>query len=534
MIEEKRFYVSLQMKIAGLIAALLILVIGTLTVIFAFQQLNEGQKQAEQLAVQTAKTISYMPPVKEAFQLADKYAFQNLDVIEQMKEQAGAHAVYITDQKGNVTFHSARSSIPDGNQKLQNKTVMFGGSPVSDGMKAVRGSAPVILEEQDHNEVVGTVTVEFLQDEIEKGIKEHLWNLSYFACLVLLIGIGGAAALAKSIRKDTLGLEPHEIASLYRERNAMLLAIKEGIIAVNKDGAVTMMNLSAADMLKLPMPLVGRHIEDIMPDAKLMPVLAGGEAAPNQEVRAGDKVLILNIKKMSQAGQDYGAVISFREKTELKKLIGKLTEMKKYSEDLRAQTHEFSNKLYAILGLLELGEYDEAIELIKEEYAIQNEQHEILFQNIHSQRVQAILLGKMGKASEKKVQLSIDENSFLESLPKHVGSSQMITIIGNVIDNAFEAVAEKKVRKVSFFITDIGRDIVIEVSDSGDGVPPDKIQTIFQKGYSSKGTKRGYGLANLKEAVNELQGWIEISNQKSGGAVFTVFIPKERHKGESM
>ncbi len=115
---------------------------------------------------------------------------------------------------------------------------------------------------------------------------------------------------------------------------------------------------------------------------------------------------------MKQTGQVYGAVISFREKTELKKLINKLTEMKKYSEDLRAQTHEFSNKLYAILGLLELGEYNEAIELIKEEYAIQNEQHEILFQNIHSQRVQAILLGKMGKASEKKVKLSIDENSF--------------------------------------------------------------------------------------------------------------------------
>lgn len=105
-------YVSLQMKIAGLITALLILVIGTLTVIFAFQQLKEGQKQAEQLAVQTAKTISYMPPVKEAFRLADQEAFTKLDVIEQMKEQAGAHAVYITDQKGHVAFHSARSSIP--------------------------------------------------------------------------------------------------------------------------------------------------------------------------------------------------------------------------------------------------------------------------------------------------------------------------------------------------------------------------------------------------------------------------------------
>ncbi len=233
---------------------------------------------------------------------------------------------------------------------------------------------------------------------------------------------------------------------------------------------------------------------------------------------------------MKQNGQVYGAVISFREKTELKKLINKLTEMKKYSEDLRAQTHEFSNKLYAILGLLELGEYNEAIELIKEEYAIQNEQHEILFQNIHSQRVQAILLGKMGKASEKKVKLSIDENSFLESLPEHVGSSQLITIIGNLIDNAFEAIAEKEKKRYPFY--DRYRQGYRHRSGgfrrrraSG------KTETIFEKGYSSKGTRRGYGLANLKEAVSELQGAIEISQQKSGGAVFTVFIPKERPKG---
>ncbi len=144
-----------------------------------------------------------------------------------------------------------------------------------------------------------------------------------------------------------------------------------------------------------------------------------------------------------------------------------MTEVRKYSEDLRAQTHEFSNKLYAILGLLELGEYDEAIDLIKEEYAMQNEQHDLLFHNIHSQQVQAILLGKISKASEKKVKLVIDENSSLAPLPAHIGLSHLITIIGNLIDNAFEAVAEQSVKEVLFFITDMGHDIVIEVSDTG-------------------------------------------------------------------
>lgn len=173
------------------------------------------------------------------------------------------------------------------------------------------------------------------------------------AVLVLLIGFAGAAALAKSIRKDTLGLEPQEIASLYRERNAMLRAIKEGIIATNREGVVTMMNVSAAEMLRLPEPVVNRPIDDILPGAGIMSVLQQRQMLLNQEVCVNDQVFILNTKMMLQNGQTYGIVVSFRQKTELKRLIDTLTEVQKYSEDLRAQTHEFSNKLYVILGLLE-------------------------------------------------------------------------------------------------------------------------------------------------------------------------------------
>ncbi|TWM58028.1 sensor histidine kinase [Bacillus paralicheniformis] len=534
---KKRVNFSLQTKIMGLIAALLILVIGLLTVTFAVQQTKEGRKQSEQLAVQTAKTISYMPPVKELFQEKRGHKEEAQEVIEQMKEQTDAYTIYVLDEKGEIKIASEKR----GEKKLtRSRKILFGGSHISetknDGRIVIRGSAPIIQEQSGYSKVIGSVSVDFLLNETEQGIKENVRKLSFMAVLVLLLGFAGAAALAKSIRRDTLGLDPQEIASLYRERNAMLRAIKEGIIATNREGVVTMMNVSAAEMLKLPEPVVNRPIDDIMPGAGLMSVLHQEQMLLNQEVCVNDQVFILNTKMMLQNGQTYGIVVSFRQKTELKRLIDTLTEVQKYSEDLRAQTHEFSNKLYVILGLLELGEYEAAIDLIKEEYAIQNEQHDILFKNIHSQQVQAILLGKMGKASEKKVKLSIDENSTLEPLPEHIGMSHLITIIGNLIDNAFEAVAEQNVRLVSFFITDIGRDIVIEVSDTGCGVAPDKMKAIFERGYSSKGMKRGYGLANVKESLRELGGWIEVSNQKGGGAVFTVFIPKEKQtrKGESI
>lgn len=526
---KKRFHFSLQTKIMGLIAALLVFVIGLLTITLAVQHTHEERRQAEQLAVQTARTISHMPPAKELIERKGGHADETQEVIEQMKEQTGAYAIYVLDEKGDIRS----ASIKSGQKKLErSREILFGGSHVSetkaDGQRVIRGSAPIIKEQKGYSQVIGSVSVDFLKTETEQSIKKHLRNLSVIAVLVLLLGFAGAAALAKSIRKDTLGLEPHEIASLYRERNAMLFAIREGIIATNREGVVTMMNVSAAEMLKLPEPVINLPIDDVMPGAGLKSVLDQGEMLPNQEVNVNDQVFIINTKMMTQGGQAYGIVVSFREKTELKNLIDKLTEVRKYSEDLRAQTHEFSNKLYAILGLLELGEYDEAIDLIKEEYAIQNEQHDILFHNIHSQQVQAILLGKISKASEKKVKLVIDENSSLAPLPAHIGLSHLITIIGNLIDNAFEAVADQSVREVLFFITDMGRDIVIEVSDTGPGVPPDKTEAVFERGYSSKGRKRGYGLANVKDSVRELGGWIELANPKTGGAVFTVFIPKKK------
>ncbi|WP_353856391.1 sensor histidine kinase [Bacillus sp. Bos-x628] len=522
--------VTLQTKILVLIIVLLLFVIALLTICFGFLQTSERQGQAEQLAVQTARTISYMPPIKTS--VATSTASQNEEqaVLEQMKEQVSAHAIFITNQKGKVLFHTNRKHVGRNLSLSEGRsTLLFGGTSISagdsDGDTVIRGSAPMIKETGQHEEIIGTVTVEFLKREIDQATAHQLMKLSYMALLVLLSGIFGAIFLTRSIRKDTLGLEPHEIASLYRERQAMLIAIKEGIIAFDRKGTITMMNTSAEKMLHVSseLPL---HIDQVLPKANLLSYLTLETIEPNIETVVKDKTFVLNVKKVVQENRVFGGIVSFREKTELTKLLDTLTEVSQYSEDLRAQTHEFSNKLYAILGLLELKQFDEAIELIKEEYTLQNRQHDVLMKQIRSPKIQAILLGKLGKASEKKVHFHIDENSSLEPLPPHMSLSHFITIIGNLVDNAFEAVLNKERREVDLFITDIGFDIIIEVSDSGDGVNEEELKHIFTRGHSSKGEGRGYGLANVKEVLDELGGWIEVTNQKEGGAIFTVYIPK--------
>ncbi|WP_228409613.1 sensor histidine kinase [Radiobacillus deserti] len=200
--------------------------------------------------------------------------------------------------------------------------------------------------------------------------------------------------------------------------------------------------------------------------------------------------------------------------------------MKQYSEDLRAQAHEFTNKLYVILGLIQLG-VDDAIALIQEEATLQTQHSTLFMSQIQDEKVQAILLGKLAKASEKKINFIIDPESTLHFLPKHIGISPLITILGNIIDNAFDAVANKEAATVTLFVTDVGNDIIFEIEDTGKGIEKTIESSIFMKAFSSKGVNRGYGLANVKEEIDALNGWLEYSSEEEKGTTFTIILPKK-------
>ncbi|MBF7145491.1 ATP-binding protein [Bacillus toyonensis] len=522
---KKSRKVSLQTKIVSLIIALILFVVLLLAGIFVYIQSVDTKRQVEQLALQTAKSLSFMPAIKEAFQYNEhKSTIQS--IAEQVREQAGADYVIVEDRYGVMYSHSNSELIgTKSNNPYNYEALTFGGYYTLEGNgvsgPALMAKAPIIVHNGDYDQVVGVVTVEFLIKGIESNILSRTKEIIFFSLAVLLAGIVGGILLARSIRKDTLGLEPNEIAALYRERSAILLSIKEGIIAIDQNGFITMMNTSAEEMLHVNDDYMQRHISKVLPDFNMERVLE-----TDQEIAFQDKVFILNMTPIIENNSTVGVVCSFRDKTELQNLVNTISEVRKYSEDLRAQTHEFTNKLFVLSGLLQLGHYKEAIEFIQQESNIHQSQNHILFHQIHDAKVQAILLGKIGTASEKKIDFHIEGDSALRPLPEHIKVSHLITILGNIIDNAFDAVSGQEEKNVSFFVTDIGHDIVFEVIDSGAGIPAEKIATIFQKGFSTKGNDRGYGLANVKEMVDLLEGTIEIQNEKNGGAIFTIYLPK--------
>lgn len=527
---KKWFQVSLQTKIVGLSAALIITVIVLLASIFSYMQFVESKRQAEQLALQAAKSISFMPEVKAAFQKKQPSRYIQ-PLAEQVREQIGAASIVVQNREQIIYSHSNQKWIGKKNKEAVNdRALLFGGYYTLDGEgttgPAIMGKAPIVISHGKYTEVVGVVTVEFLKSHVHAQLITRIQQIILFSLAVLLLGMIGGIFLAKSIKKDTLGLEPHEIASLYRERNAILLSIKEGIIAIDHQGFITMMNTSAKNMLGLQTEYLHHHIIEVFPYTNMIEVLDTGIARSDQEIFLNEKTFILNLTPIIEHQRIVGVVASFRDKTELKSLINTISEVRKYSEDLRAQTHEFTNKLYVLSGLLQLGQYKDAFEFIQKESAVHQTQNRILFDQILDSKVQAILLGKIGKASEKKIHFSVDSESTLDTLPEHIEISHLIIIIGNLIDNAFEAVSHQSEKEVSFFITDIGHDLIIEVMDNGPGISEEVLNQIFTKGFSTKGTDRGYGLANIKKMVDELGGSIEVYNQPEGGAIFSVYLPK--------
>lgn len=523
----KLFNITLQTKIITLILTLIVFVTSVLTGMFIYYEAKETNEEMQKLSLQASRTLSLIPALKDGSH-EDLQSGSMEAITQQISNQVGANFIFI-EYKDGLNFSYPDVSINHSAFDDENyKAIVFGSfytvETDNELGNILWGKAPIISGESGQ-QIIGVVSVGFLKNEIKQNINKKLLKTLFVAIIVLIVGLFGGVLLARSIRNDIMGLEPHEIASLYRERNAILKSVKEGIIAIDNKGHITLLNKSAKQMLGISNDSINKPIAELLPSTRMLRVLDTNMVETDDEMIINNRVLIVNRMPIIENDKTVGVVSSFRDKTEIKKMVDTLTEIKNYSEDLRAQTHEFTNKLYVLSGLLQLKQYEQAIAMIQEETNQLNFQNDILFNQIKDPKLQAIILGKVGKASEKKVSLIIDENSYLSKLPNHISITDCIIIIGNLIDNAIDEVMQDE-GEVTFFVTDIGNDIVFEVSDNGNGIPTEKMSLLFEKGVSSKGEEnRGFGLWNVKTVVDKLNGSIEISNGKNGGAIFTVFLP---------
>ncbi|WP_339147466.1 MULTISPECIES: DcuS/MalK family sensor histidine kinase [unclassified Sutcliffiella] len=375
---------------------------------------------------------------------------------------------------------------------------------------------------------IGAVAVGISLDRVEDTVFASHLKLLIGSLFGLIAGLIGAILIAAYIKKTLYGLEPFAIAKILQERDTMLQSVREGIIAVDKEARIVLVNKSALAIFKragLEGDPVGMKVSEYMPSSRLDRVLASGTPELDEELEINGMSCLVNRVPLQVDGQVVGAISTFRDKTEVDLLAEQLTGVKSYAEALRAQSHEFMNKLQVILGMVRLKNYDQLSGFINE--TVQNRHKEIgvVTTNIENPVLSGFILGKLSYARESGVQLSINTETVIpESVPSNT-IHELITILGNLIDNGMEAVKNREIKEVNVTLSNIGHMLTIVVEDSGIGIKDMVLKNIFSKGYSTKGPNRGYGLFLVKKSVDKLGGTLVVDTFQNKGTIFQIDIP---------
>jgi two-component system CitB family sensor kinase len=392
--------------------------------------------------------------------------------------------------------------------------------------KSLRAFAPIY--DAENNREVGFVSVGTLTHSIETAKHTAILYIILIAFGGLVAGIIGAFLLANSIKNTLMGLEPEEITRLYNEKMGILDAIHEGLIAVDHRGRITLINDSALKILHFENRfnkenVIGQNIEDVIPNTRMINVLETGESEFEKEQRINNTIIMTNRIPIMNRGKVVGAISSFRDKTEVTRMAEELTGVKKMAWSLRAQNHEFMNKLHTIAGLIQLEEYNEARQFISDVAKTRNTISEILTKNIKDVALSALLLSKYNKAEEFRVKLKIDEDSKLMKLPEYMTSGEIVSLVGNLIENSLDEVKNDGTGEIYIKIIEKEDVLYIRVKDNGPGIPEEYRDKIFEQGFSTKEGQRGHGMYIVKKIINESNGTIEL--KVDNGVVWNIAIP---------
>ncbi|MBT2646100.1 sensor histidine kinase [Bacillus sp. ISL-34] len=516
------------------ICTLIILMGGIFEVIFINILENNLKQETGEKALSVAQTISLLPEIKQAFG-TDNPSVIIQPIAERVRRQINAEFIVIGDENETRLSHPNPSLIGKKMVGGDNAEVWDGKSIITESTgtlgPSIRGKSPIIANEK----VIGVVSVGYLQDDIEKEVFSIQRKIVWIISFILIGGLLVAFFISFNIKKAILGLEPKEIAWMFQEKHAILESIHEGIIAIDVHGKITVVNETAHKILHIPKDVVlrGKKIEEVITHTHLLDVVSTARAEYDQEFMIdGEVFLASRIPILNGQGEIIGAVASLRNKSELSNLLQELSHVKAYAEGLRAQTHEYSNRLYTLLGLIQLGSYKEAMDFISKEVDVTQGFIHFLMKEVPDPIIAGFILGKVSLASELKIDFTIDRESSFKDIPSEIDRDLLVTVIGNLINNAFEAVREneREEKRVSLFVTDLGKELIIEVEDNGKGMNPDVTELIFQNGFTTKShqTNSGIGLSLVQEAIDGLGGYITFSTKEGEYTIFTVAIPKNR------
>ena len=477
--------------------------------------------QYKQRALAIAYAVAATPDIVEAMDDPDPPKIIQ-PIAEAIRRSVGADFVVVANKDGIRYSHPNPDNI--GKRVSTDPSTALAGDVFvgyQEGTlgRSLRAKVPIVRDGQ----VLGIVSVGFLDAQLAQKLAQALPSMALTVFLALALGIGGSFILARRIDRQTFGLDSREIAGLLEQRDAMLHGIREGVLALDTGGRVTLANDEARRLLGMSVAVDGRALRDLVPEGRVRAVLDGTTQGADQVVIAGDRVLVLNRMPVAVRGKPVGAVVTLRDRTELEGVLRELDTVRGLAQALRAQAHEFSNKLHVVGGLIELGRVDEAVRFIAETSLVHQELVDLVQQRIADPALAALLLAKAALASERRVDFRLSSEA---RLPVQVADVRdLITVIGNLVDNAIDAASGSQDAWVEVNVHSELGGVAVQVRDSGPGIDEGRAADVFREGFTTKkdGEHYGLGLALVRQVAQRRGGWVRVSND--GGAVFTALIP---------
>jgi len=373
--------------------------------------------------------------------------------------------------------------------------------------------------------IVGEVSVGIRESSVSSELLTQLPAYAIWAGAVLVIAALASFALATLLKRRTFGLELDEVARLLQEREATLHGIREGVIAIDPSGRISVINDEAQRLLRLPPHSLDHQLGEVL-SGPLVEALTGTGAVKDAIVITNDHSLVINRMPVTLAGRPHGSVVTVQDRTNLEALARELDGERSFTESMRAQQHEFSNRMHAIAGLLELDRAKEALDYIQEIRGSTADFDQTLRTHIAAPQIVGLLLGKAAEAHERGIDLTVSTDTSLGEAPGHVQA--LTTILGNLIDNAFDALAEQRPpRHVQVGVVETPMSLTVTVSDNGPGLPNGSIPQIFANGFTTKRGSMvrhvGLGLSLVDKAVGKLNGSVTVS--EGAQPTFTVVLP---------
>ncbi|MDQ1008218.1 two-component system CitB family sensor kinase [Streptomyces sp. V4I23] len=544
--------IPLPRSLAGQLFAMQVVLVAAIVAgcaLFAyFTDRSQAEESARLQTSATAAAAARSPSVVQAVRSDDPSAALQ-PYAEALRKDAGMDFVVIMDPRGRRWTHPEPGEI--GRTYLGHIEPTLRGEIYSERYTGTLGlSVRTVAPVRDDGKVVALVSAGITIEEISEQVAKQVTALLVMAGGALALGGVGTYVINARLRRHTHGMNAAELGRMHDYHQAALHAVREGLIMLDGSRRIALVNDGARELLGLGDDAVGRPVADLGLPAPLTGALLASEPRVDEVHLTADRVVVVNTQPVV-GGEKRGTVVTLRDHTELQALSGELDSERGFSQALRSQAHEAANRLHTVVSLIELGRADEAVDFATAELELAQALTDRVVGAVGEPVLAALLLGKAAQANERGVELVLTEDSRIDDgvLPASLPSRDLVTILGNLVDNAVDAaagvgalvpagpappgddlrVASPPPGGVRARVTVTARaerdELLLRVADTGPGVEPESVEDVFRRGWSTHGPGRGIGLALVRQAVHRGHGTITLTRAPEGGAEFTVRLP---------